>query len=463
MTEFRRSYRIAIEKFGGGLAGARVDAYVGEVERALDDLVREMDKLADNQKGLHWAKGDVAEAYHAGTYNADAVRRGVDARAHAPRDASPNDVIVRGSGEENAQLKYYREADATAKAISDPKYSDLEQKVVPSDQVEEMRTAAARLAESNAATRPDMSESYAHTARTADDRIRLDGAESRPLSEPESRQAVNQLREKHDVDREQFGLTPQQVIQWQDILREATTAAARAAIISAALQSAPYVIAIAKKAWDTGEVTAADFVPLGQAVPTTLLRSGVAGGLAAAIVGSARAGFLGTGLQQIDPTLVAAGVTLAISAFETSIKAARGDMTWSTAAQIISEDAIVLATAMGGAALGQALIPVPMLGAIIGNIVGAAVARLAIEKADSVILGLAAETGWTFFGLVDQDYALPSEVLAASGWNTLNVKRLAPRSLELRRLQPRTLELKGLDMKVLHRGVVAFGRVAYLT
>ncbi|MCK9521482.1 MAG: hypothetical protein M0R76_00360 [Proteobacteria bacterium] len=463
MTAFRRDYRNAIDNFGGGLAGQQVDAYGERVEQALDDVVRRMGDLAGSQKDIHYAKGDVAEAWHAGTFNVDTARRGLDASATAPRDASPIDVSMRGSSVEHAQLKYFRSPEDTAKAISHPKYGDLDQKVVPSDQLDGVREAAARLAARNAQSRPEVADSYSHTANTADDRVRMDGAESRPLSEREARELVKELREKQDVDREQFGLTPQQVIQWQDILREATTAAARAAIISAALQSAPYLVAIARKAWETGEISAKDFAPLAQALPATLLRSGVAGGLSAAIVGTARAGVLGGALQQVDPTFVAAGVTLAISAFETSIRAARGDITWPVAAKCISEDAIVLASAMGGAAIGQALIPIPMLGALVGNIVGAVVARLAIEQVNGVILGIAAETGWTVFGLVDQNYTVPGEILDASGWNVLDIRKLGPQAIELKRMQPINLALKNIDMKVLRRGVVSFGRVAYLT
>ena len=461
MNSFRRDYRNAIDNFGGGLAGQQVDAYAGRVEHALEDVVHRMGDLAATQKDIHYAKGDVAEAWHAGTFNVDAVRRGVDASATAPRDASPIDVSMRGSGVEHAQLKYYRSPEDTAKAISHPKYADMDQKVVPADQLDGVREAAARLAARNAQSRPDVADSYSHTANTTDDRVRMDGAESQPLTERDSRKLVKELREKQDVDREQFGLTPQQVIQWQDILREATTAAARAAIISAALQSAPYLVAVARKAWETGEISAKDFAPLAQALPATLLRSGVAGGLSAAMVGSARTGVLGSALQHVDPTFVAAGVTLAISAFETSIKAARGDISWPVAAKCISEDAIILASAMGGAALGQTLIPIPMLGALLGNIVGAVVARLAIEQVGGVVLGIAAETGWTFFGIVDQSYTVPSGLLEASGWNILDISMLRPRPLDVRRMQPRTLEPKGVEMSVLRRGVVSFGRVAY--
>jgi hypothetical protein len=463
MSKFQRDFRNAADNFGGGVAAGDADAYAKRVEAALEDVITEMGRLADNKKGLHYAKGDVAEAWHAGTFNVDAVRRGADSAAFAPRDASPVDVAVRSGGTtEAAQLKYYGSPTNTAKAISHPKYSDLGQKVVPSDQVDGVREAAARLAAKNAEMRPEVADSYGHTRNTVDDRLRLDGTKSRPLSEQEARDIVKDLRQKGDVDRERFGLTPQQVIQWEDVLREATTAAVRAAVLSAALKAAPHLIAIGRKALETGELNASDFSPLARELPITLLRSGIAGGLSATLVGAARMGALGTRLQSIDPTLVAAGVTLAISAFETSFLAARGEITWPVAAARISQDGLVLASAMGGAALGQALLPIPMLGAMIGNIAGAVVARLTIDQVGGAVLGIAAETGWTVFGLVEQDHQVPAQLLAESGWSVLDVRKLQPAQLRIQTFQPTKLDPRTIDVKVLRRGVVAFGRVAYL-
>ena len=89
-------------------------------------------------------------------------------------------------------------------------------------------------------------------------------------------------------------------------------------------------------------------------------------------------------------------------------------------------------------------------------------ASLAIDKVHGVVLGIAAETGWTVFGMVDQDYTVPSEVLKASGWNALDISTFTPRPLDVRYVRLRTIELKKIDMTVLRRGVISFGRVAYL-
>lgn len=462
MTDFQRGFQLASDQLVAAAIGDRVDAYCVRVEASLEELIRDMSKVAVNQKDLHYAKGDVAELWHADTLNLSATQRGLNVRAFAPRDASPIDVAVSGdSAGLAAQLKYYKSGDATAKAISDPKYQGLE-KVVPTDQLDSVRAAASRLANKNV-ERPEIARAYEHTAQVADDRLRMDGAESRPLSEDQALDLTKQLRRQGGIDRAQFGLSSREIIQWQEILRDAAPVAIRASLLAAALQAAPHLASIAKKSFDTGEISAEDFAELGQALPAAVLRSGLAGGLTAVVVGAAHKELLGSSLKEIDPTLVSAVVVLCISAVSHSIKAARGEISPQEAAARTAEDAITIALSVGFAAVGQALIPIPLLGAILGNIVGAVVARLVIDQANEAIVGLAVETGWTFFGLVDQDHTVPDSLLSAAGWQTIALDNIQLRRLEVRRLEADRVDLASIDVKVLRRGVVAFRRVGYIS
>ena len=218
----------------------------------------------------------------------------------------------------DVQIKNYEDAEVNRQYINDPKY-DGHQKVVPEGQVID----------------------DGHT-----DRIQAFEAESLPLKEPASRDLVKQLREVGR--RRPRAIRPDGCRQsaMGGRIREATTAGTRAAILGAVLQTCPYLLAIAKRTWVTGELSAKDFAPLARALPTTLIQSGLAGGLSAAVVGAVRKGVLGS-TRQVHPTVVAAAVVLAMGAFRTSVKAARGEVTWPLAAKRISEDAILLAAAMG--------------------------------------------------------------------------------------------------------------------
>jgi hypothetical protein len=460
--EFRRDFQKVAESIGSALAGQGTQDYVTRVEGSIDLLVGGMVKLADNQKSIEYAKGDVFEAWHAGTLNLDSVRQHLNVHALAPRDTSIIDVQITGpSGTIISQLKDYKTATDTAKAISDPKYLSVDHKIVPSDQLDGVREAADRLTIKNQPIRPDMASNYSHTARVADDQLHMDGASSKPISEPESRHITQQARATGNVDREGLGLTTSQVIQWEDFLRETSTAAMRAAALSAALQLAPHIVALVIKGLKTGKLTLDDLTPIGKQIPMTAIRSGLSGGLSASIIAAARMGALGAAMKDLDPTMVAAGVTLAITTIGTSIKAAQGTISWPIAAKTMAEDTLVLSCAMGGAIAGQAAIPIPLLGAIIGNIVGAVIARLVIAQTNNVVLGVAVETGWTFFGIVDQDYTIPNGILLMGGWELLEVERLQPDKLCLEQLHIDRLEIAPVPFQVLRRGVISFGKIGY--
>ncbi len=428
MKARERKLSLPVDAWAGEFAGHATEPYFASVSTALDETVVRMRALAGTAKGLHYAKGDLAEAWHVGTFNADAARGGVNARATAPRDHSVVDVLLRGpSGTSQAQLKYFREAEASAKAISAPAYRHIEQKVVPADQLDEVRNAALRLAAKNAHNRPEMSDSYRHTAKVADDRLRMSGAQSRPLTEKDARALVQELRRNHDFDRARFGLTTQHFVQWQDILREAGGAAIDAAMIATVLNSMPHLLAVAQKAIRTGRMTEADFEPLRRALPAIALRSATCAGVSATIVGAARAGFLGSACLGLRTNFVGAGVALGVRALELSSEAWQGNITWSAAARLLTQDTFVMAAAVTGALLVAAsLSAAPMLGSLVGNLVGAGLAQLVIARLD----------------VVGANRTLPVAALDAAGFALIR-----PRSIELERFtveqfRPTTLLLE---------------------
>lgn len=466
-SEFARDYRRVVTQLttSGGSA-ATADRYVDSVESTLDEVVRSIVRGTSNAKHVDFAKGDGAEYWHAGTLRVDSVRNGLQSDVWTPRDSSPIDIAFGIAREDPAQVKYYRSAEETARAISRPDYVDMT-KIVPADQLEAVRDEASKLSLRNADTRPEMSDSYADTAQRATDRLRRDGAESRPLTEADSRELVEDSREQGDLDRAKWGLDPQQVIELENVAREALTAGAHAMALSAALQLAPVVITAIQQCVGDGELDLDELGRMCRAAPVAALRSGVSGAITAALVTATRSGMLGEALVSLPPGIVAATVVLSINAAQTAFRAAQGEISWTQASAVIVRDGLVLAGSMVGGFVGQSLIPVPLLGALVGNLVGATLARLAVDRGEVVFMGLAVSRGWSFFGLVDQSYALPDETLAAVGWDRLRVEALRVDQLRTEPLQVEPLGIEpfapsGTAIRILRRGVVEIGRVGYL-
>jgi len=114
-----------------------------------------------------------------------------------------------------------------------------------------------------------------------------------------------------------------------------------------------------------------------------------------------------------------------------------------------------------GALLGQMIIPVPVLGALLGNLVGSTLGAIGASYANNKVLGICVESGWTFWGLVDQSYDVPEEVLRESGFDLFARQVFRPEQLNITRFNTQSYQATGLGFTVLRRGVISFNTVRY--
>lgn len=140
----------------------------------------------------NWAldkqQGRIAEAHHAGSYNIEAAGKGANnhrATLDVGRHNDPvTDVRINTpDGSKDYQLKFYKTAEDSTKAINHGDYQDVG-KIVPEEQLAGARTVAKNEATKNAQKRPEVSKNYKKTAETLDDSIHSDDRpdiKSKPL------------------------------------------------------------------------------------------------------------------------------------------------------------------------------------------------------------------------------------------------------------------------------------------
>ena len=432
--------------------------YVATVDSAVQEAVVSIIAGTDNAKGLDFAKGDAAEFWHAGTFNIDAARRGHTPGAWAPRDTSVRDIILPDGTW--VQAKYNHDAATTAGQISRPSYDGCA-KLVPSDQLLGVRDQARRGAAGNADARPDLSESYRHTAATADDRLRCQGDQSRPLTEQQARDLVADVRDDHDLDVRRWELTTEQAVRLQDITRQALRGGAEAAALAAAVQMVPAVVSTIRALNATGEL---DLDALSQSASTALgeaARSGVTASITRALVAGARAGSLGAALGAVPANVIAAAVVLAVTCLRTAYRAAVGYLNWAQASDIMVHDSLLLAGMIACGWLGQHLIPVPILGALIGSAAGAILAGAVLGRVDEAIINLAITRGWRLLGGIEQDYTVPESVLRAAGFAVTRWHRISTQGFHPQAVHPRTIATANLPLHVIERALTGARRVGY--
>jgi hypothetical protein len=126
-------------------------------------------------QSLDVQQGFAAEAHHTGSFNIEAAAKGQN-NHRATRDVGThNDPVadihvITPDGTTKHQVKFYRNGEKTAAALSPEKYDDVG-KIVPKDQVDSVKASARKQALRNKDTRPNVSKSNQDTTDNATDAL----------------------------------------------------------------------------------------------------------------------------------------------------------------------------------------------------------------------------------------------------------------------------------------------------
>ena len=85
MNGFEEGYSFYADSSGANVAAQMGNLWVGEVNAAIDTLRSDLLEFSTSGKTIDTLSGDLAEFWHADTYNIDAILNGSENRAHVPR------------------------------------------------------------------------------------------------------------------------------------------------------------------------------------------------------------------------------------------------------------------------------------------------------------------------------------------------------------------------------------------
>jgi len=171
---------------------------------------------------------------------------------------------------------------------------------------------------------------------------------------------------------------------------------------------------------------------------------------------------MGQTLKGISPTAVGMATAMALNSIENSWRYTQGQISGKELAFNSSRDAVALMMGGGGAVLGQMIILVPMLGALLGNLVGSTLGAVGVGYANNKVLGICVESGWTFWGVVDQSYVVPEEVLKEAGFDLFARQLFEPKQFNIARFNSPSFQVNRLGFTVVRRGVISFNTVGYI-
>ena len=502
MDSFKEGYEF-FEKHTGNFAGHAAGVhYVDSVESEIKKLVNNLNEFESSGARIDTLKGDVAEFWHAGTFNINAAINSSKNRVQVDRSHDFGSADITGVNfDAKFGLKYYKDGGSSAfqqsksilnrfneyKArgrndnlelyleerglsaetdLNSPVYSG-QYRVIPSDQLKEATMFLERKIREEAVKRPEQVHRYEETLKLLRDKVKdNEGNESIPLSEQEARELAR-LSKEGGVNPEDLNFTTEELIKYTKILKQAYKAGLTAATISMVLRVAPEIWNAIAYLIKNGEIEEGQFKKIGFAAITGAGEGFVRGTVSAAITASCKAGLCGSAMKSVDPSIVGAVTVLVMNSMKNSYQVTTGNMSRAEMVNELIKEMFVTTCALSMGSVSQSLIEIPVLGYMIGSFVGSIASSVIYSSIYNPVLSFCVDSGFTLFGLVDQDYELPEEVLKEIGIEVFEYEKFEYEPFEYEKFEYERFEYEQFEHEKLHtiflrRGVIGVNCVGYL-
>lgn len=503
--------------FGAEVASEFGTGTVNYVEE-LTTLEKNINAFEGYQTSTAQLKGDVAEFWHAGTFNTNAALNDSANRAIVNRSNDFASVDVSLESGENFSLKYDGTGVDSAKqqaasvfqrfkeyqshggkdsfdqylskrnysdesVLNDPIYSG-QFRVIPKDQMEEATKWLSRKIATESARRPDQVKRYQDTLDMLRNKLSdSDGNESIPLSKEEA-QRLAELAKEGKFKAEDFGLTSQEEMIVKDALKDGLTAAA----ITMILKVAPEIYKAIEYLIKNGEVDAEQFKKIGFAAVSGAGEGFIRGTVAAAISYCCKAGILGESMKNVSPGVIGVVVALTMNTMKNSFLVAIGKKSRNELSYELIRDMFVSGGALAGSLLGKTAgaavggaigtyiggpagvavaKTLSVAGSLLGSFVGSVAGTFVFNTVYKVAISFCVDTGVTLFGIVDQDYTLPDDIIEQIGIETFDYETFEKESFEpdmfkFDTFDAETIIPENIGISVMRRGVIGVTKIGYV-
>lgn len=466
---------------------AQIDIDNARIERinsVIDELTRSVNEHPHTGLDIEQLKGYVAEEVHAATFNIDAIRNGSEHRAFTLQSNAKGSVDIGTNFGDEYSLKYYNYADKAegAQAVlskdgSTPKYHG-QKRLIADEQVEEAKAWANRRALRNDPIRTEVAEAH---RETRDNLVGVvsdnEGNKSKPLSIKESKDIASEAK-KGEFNPETYGIEkgekkeylPFQDAVSVDYLQKALEAGLTAAAITAATQIVPELYKAIDYLIKNGQIDLTQLKQSGKRVITASGESFLRGSIAYGVELMIQNGLWGESIKGVSPTVVGTVVTIILGTVKNSILVAAGKMTPAEMGMRFVDTMVVsVGYAVGakvGGVIAQTFFPqIPGIAYAIGSLLGCAIA-VVYNIGKKKLISFCIDTGFTCFGLVEQSYELPEEILHQLGINTIPINKTDISTTKVNRTDilsaVNKTQYETINMTMLKRGVIGINKIGYV-
>lgn len=508
--DFKKGADFFFSNFSSVFGALSGDAYANLCEQQIEELKIAMEAAAQNKNlDADRLQGFMAEIFHKGTFNLNAVIRGSSSRATMPESNAFGSVDIFVNGKVFS-LKYYKDAVSSAKSQSTTireryeqaraaaerrgeKFMSLEEymkkrgypkgtnpdqsiyfgqgKLIPSDQLADAKAyLEKRIQKELAAGRTEVAKNLQEVLDSLTDVIEDGKGNSSIQLTRQQAQMLAEAAKNGELDDvlEKLGITLKDLVSPSDIMRQAFKAGVSAALVSFVLNVAPIIVNAISMLVANGEVDADKLKEMGLAAVTGSARSFLNGTVSAALTSCCKIGLLGEAMKSADPMFIGSMVAFTINLAENSFKLASGKITKGEYAQEIMRSYFVTGFSMAGAGIVQTVFfEAPVIATMLGSFIGSIVGGFVYNVTEKLIISYCIESGWTFFGIVDQNYELPTEILkdigvAVFGAESFEQDVFESEMFESRKFDAAYFEYEKIGLTILKRGLIGVFNIGYV-
>ena len=450
MMDFKSGFEFFQDNYSVSEVTMINDAYSNSVNEEINKLIEGLNGFKGYNTDVKALKGDVAELYHAGTFNINASVNHSSNRAFVDRSHDFASADISTNYGEKYGLKYYQNGVQSAKAqsesyfqrfqeykskggtssfeeflrerginenevlASDPIYSG-QVRIIPSDQLEEAIKWLEYKIEKEKITRPEQVKRYQETLDLLKSKISDgQGNQSNPLSADEA-QKLAQLAKEGEIDLDALGISLKDLITYKRILSESCKAGITAATITALLKVMPVLLESVSHVIKEEKIDINELKDKGEDILIGSSEAFINGSISSAIILMCKTGRMGEGLVNASPSIVAVATIVAVDTIKNSIKVAMGEMSQGELVEEFVKESYISIVSITFGSLAQSIIPIPYMGFLIGNFIGSIVGGITYDKGYNKFMSFCVDSGLTLFGLVEQNYELPEEILKEIG------------------------------------------------
>jgi len=504
------SYKKGYEFFGknaSAFVGTHAgNEYISSINREIQKFQLDINQFQGFQTNSSKLQGDVAEFWHSGTHNIDAAVKGRSIRTTVDRshDFASADVIDSNGTEYG--MKYYQTGTNSAKAqgesvferyaqykakalkaekpfqsieefmkergyddvklLNDPIYSG-QVRIIPKDQMHEAIHWLERKIAKESVNRPDQVQRYEDTLKMLKDKIETsEGTESIALSREES-ELLARLSKKGEFDAGDHGFTTEELVKYKYVMEQAFKAGLTAATISIVLKAAPEIYRAIDYLIKTGELDEKQFQKIGFAALEGGSEGFVRGTISAALTTACKAGLWGEALKSVNPAVIGVVTVIVLDVMKNSFLVANGKMTKGELIDNLVRGMYVSTCSLIVGGIAQSFIAIPVFGFMLGSFIGSSIGSFAYTASYKTYISFCIDSGFTMFGIVDQDYQMPHELLNEIGLSTFEYEQTPLELFETSTFDVHTFKYEqfayeNLGIKILRRGVLGVNQVGYL-